>query len=66
VKLSLREIEWINSIKIRNFKLRKMPKLIKFRLPEGQYFLNYENNELKRYSKIIFSVAERHRWAAVG
>jgi len=30
------------------------------------YILNCDNIELKRSSKIIFSVAERHRWAVVG
>jgi len=53
-------------IKLRNFKLWKMPKLINFRFSEGRYFLNRDNTELKRSSEINFPVAERHRWAEVG
>jgi len=30
--------------------------------PEGWYFFNYDNTELKRSSKIFFSVADQHRW----
>ena len=30
-----------------------MPKLLNFRFPEGVYFLNCNNTELKRSSKII-------------
>jgi len=41
-----------------------MPKLLNFRFPEGWYFFNFENTELKRSSKIFFS--ERHRWAVIG
>jgi len=66
VRFSLREVARIFSIKIRNFKLRKMLKLLSFRFPEGWYFLNCYNSELKRFSKINFSVSERHRWAVVG
>jgi len=66
VKLSLRGIEKMFSIKIRNFKLWKMPKLFNFRFPEGRYFLNCDNTELKRSSKMNFSIAERHRWVEAG
>ena len=52
--------------KVRNFKLWKMAKLLNFRFPEGRYFLNCDDTELKRSSKINFSVSERHRWAVVG
>jgi len=52
--------------KLRNFKLWKMPKLLNFRFPEGLYFLICDNTELKKSSKIIFSVSKRHRWAVVG
>jgi len=41
-------------IKIRNFKLWKMPKQLNLRFPEGGYFLNCDNTELKRSSKIFF------------
>jgi len=44
-----------------------MPKILNFnRFPDGLYFLNFDNTELKRSSKIFFSVSERHRWAVVG
>jgi len=43
-----------------------MPKFINFRFPEGWYFLHCDSTELKRFSKIIFSVSERHRWAVLG
>ena len=66
VKFSLREIRKVFPIKLRNFKLREMPKLLNFRFPEGRYFLNCDNTELKRSSGIIFSFAERHRWEVVG
>jgi len=52
-------------IQIQNFKLWKMPKLFKFRFPEGWYFFDCDNTELKRSSKINFSVSERHRWASI-
>jgi len=65
VKIILREIERIVSIKILNFKLREMSKLLNLRLPEGRYFLKCDNTELKRPSKIFFSVSDRHRWAVV-
>ena len=45
-------------IKIRNFKLWETPKLLNFRFPEGWYFFNCDNTEMKKSSK-IFSVAER-------
>jgi len=35
VKFSLREIQMIFPIKLRNFKQWKMPKLLNFRFPEG-------------------------------
>jgi len=50
-------------VKIRNFKLLKMPKLLNLRFPEGWYFLNCDNTERKRSSKTFLSVSERHRWA---
>jgi len=37
-------------IKLRNFKLRKMPKLLNFRFPNGWYFLNCDSTKLKRSS----------------
>jgi len=66
VKFSLREIRKVFPNKFRNLKLWKKPKLLNFRLPEGRYFLNCDNTELKRSSEINFPVAERHRWAVVG
>ena len=33
-----------------------MPKLLNFRFPEGRYFLNFDNTELKKSSKLNFSV----------
>jgi len=54
LKFSLRGIEIIFSIQIRNFKLWEMPKLSSFRFPEGQYFLNCDNTELKRSPKNKF------------
>ena len=66
VKFSLSEIRRIFFIKMRNYKLRKVPKLLNFSFPEGWYFLNCYNTELKRSSKIIFPVAERHRLAMLG
>jgi len=47
-------LEGFFSIKIRNFKLLKMPKLINFRFAEGLYFSNYDKTELIRSSKIFF------------
>jgi len=66
VKFSLREIEKRNTTKIRNFRLWKMPKLLNFRFLEVWYFLNCDNEELKRSSKINFPVSEQQRWAVVG
>jgi len=66
MKYSLREIVRIFSTKARNLKLWKMAKLLNYGFQEGWYFLNYNSNELKRSSKIFFSVSERHRWALVG
>jgi len=43
-----------------------MPKSLNFRCSEGWYFLNCDNTELKRSSKINFSVCKQHRWAEVG
>jgi len=43
----------------------KMPKLLNFTFPEGDIFLNFDNTELKRSAKIIFSISERHRRAVV-
>jgi len=34
--------------------------------PEGRYVLNCDNTELKRSSKIFFSISERYRRAVVG
>jgi len=31
-----------------------MPELFNFRFPEGWYFLNWDNTELKKSSKIIY------------
>ena len=46
--------------------LWEMPKLLSCRFPETGYFLNCDNTELKRFSKICLSVSERHRLAVVG
>ena len=55
VKFCLREIERIFfPNKVRNFQLWKMPKLLNFRFLEGRYFLNCDNIELRRSSKIFF------------
>jgi len=43
-----------------------MPKYLNFGFPEGLYFFNCNNTELKKSSKINFYVAERHRWAVAG
>jgi len=51
VKFSLREIRRIFPIELRYFKLWKMPKLLNIRFPEGWYFLNFDNTELKRSSE---------------
>ena len=64
MKLSLREIGRIFSIKIRNFELWRMPKLLNFIVSGGDIFLNCDNAELKRSFKMKFSVSERHRWAS--
>ena len=66
MKFNLREIQRIFPIKLRYLKLRKMPKLLNFRFPEGLYFFNFDNPELKRPSKINFSLSERHPWVVVG
>ena len=66
VFLVLREIRKVFPMKLRNFKLRKMPKLLNSRFPEGRYFLNSDNTELKRSSEINFPVSERHRWVVEG
>ena len=66
VKFSLREIRRTLPIKLRNFNIWKMPKVLNFRFPEGWYFLNGDNTQLKRSSKTIFSVSERYLWAVVG
>jgi len=63
--IRLRKIGRIFSTKIRHFKLRKMAKIFNFTFPKGCYFLNCDKTELKRSSKIIVSVSERHRWAVV-
>jgi len=54
VKFSLREIRRIFPINLQNFQLCKMPKLFNIRFPEGWYFLNFDNTELKRSSIINF------------
>jgi len=41
-------------IKLRNFKLRKMPKLLNVRFPEGWYFLKSNKTAIKRSSKRFF------------
>jgi len=40
--------------------------IIKFPDPGGVIFFNFDNTELKRPSKINFSVSERQRWAIGG
>jgi len=52
-------------MKLLNFKLWKMPKLLNFMFSEGRYFSNFDNPEQKRSSKIKFSVSERLRSAVV-
>ena len=52
VKFSVREIWMIFPINVRKVKLWKMTKLLNFRFPYGWYFLNCDNTELKRSSKI--------------
>jgi len=52
--LASEKLEGFFSIKIRNFKLWEMPKKLNFTFSEGWYFLNYDNTELKRSSKIFF------------
>ena len=47
-------MEGFFSTKIRNFKFWKMPELLNFTIPEGWYFLNCDNTELKRSPKIFF------------
>jgi len=66
VKFSLREIGWVFSLNYEIQSLKKRPELLYFSFPEGLYFLNCDKTELKKSSKINFSVAERHRWAVVG
>jgi len=66
VKISLRANEKIFPIKLRNFKLWKMPELLNSRFPEERYFLNFANTELKRSSEIKFSVSEWQCWAVMG
>ena len=66
MKFRLTENGRIFSTKIRSFKFWKMPKLLNLRFPEGWYFLNCENTEMKRSSTINVSVYERHRWAVGG
>jgi len=40
---------------------------MKYEVSRGvDIFLNCDNTELKTFSKINFSVAERHRWTVVG
>jgi len=56
----------IFSIKLSNFKFGKITRLLNSRFPEGRYFFNFYNTELKRTSKIFFSVSKRHRWAIEG
>jgi len=65
VKFRSRDIGKIFSTKIRIFKLRKITKLFNFGFPEGWYFWNCDNTELKRSSEIFFSVSGRHRWAGL-
>ena len=48
---------------IRNFQLWKTPKLLPSRFPEGKYFLNCDNAELKKSPEVNFPVSERHCWA---
>jgi len=66
VKCSLRDIGRFFPTETRNFERWKMPKLLNFRFSEWWYFLNSDNTELKRSSKIHVSVSERHRWAVMG
>jgi len=64
VKFSLREIGRIFSIKIPNFKLWEMPKILNLRFPEGCYFFDFDNTE-QTGPLNFFSVSERQRWAVV-
>jgi len=57
----LKKLEGFFSFKLRNFKSWKMPKLVNLRFSAEWYGLNLDNTELKRSSKIKFSVSERHR-----
>jgi len=62
-------LEGFFPIKLRNFKLWKMPELLNFGFLEGRCFLNCDNTELKRsfiFLFIYFFVSERQRWAVVG
>jgi len=54
VKFRSTKIRGIFPHKLRNFKLGKMPKSLTFRFPEGRYFLNFDNTELKRCSNFFF------------
>ena len=49
------------------FQALEKAKMIKFLVSRGEIFcFNFDHTELKRSSKMIFSVSERHRWAVVG
>ena len=52
--VSLREIGRIFAIKLRNFKLRKMPKYLNFRFPKGDIFFKIVTKLLQRSSEIFF------------
>ena len=50
--------DWKNfSHKNTQYEVSKMLKSLNFRFSEGRYFLNCDNTELKRSSKVHFSVA---------
>jgi len=55
VKFSLKAIERIFPIELRNFKLWKMPELLNFiGFQKCDIFLNFDKTDLKRFSKIFF------------
>jgi len=58
VKFSLRDIERIFPLENTQFKALENAYIIKFQVSSGVIFFNCDNSELKRSSKINFSVAE--------
>jgi len=65
-KIKLEELEEFYPLKYAIPSFGKWLYIIKFQVSRGWHFLNCDNTELKRSSKIKFSVSERHRWAVVG